>query len=122
MSLCSVVIVDEESNTGDGGGSERNSSWSRIEDGGVGGQVENQFCMVGMSGQDEVSCFSTEESETVDEEERVEEGMLSVSDACEVADSRLGRTRGVAGRGSTRPKPASPCSESCSASISLRMS
>lgn len=123
--MCEVCDGDELDSAGDrGGGNERNSSWRRMDEGGVGGQVENQVCMVGTSDQDEVSCCSTDESETVELlEDRIELGMLSASETCEVADSLFGTTRGAAGSESTRPKPASEDSESRrSGSSSLRMS
>lgn len=69
----------------------------------------------------EPSWSSIDESEII-EEDGTEEGMLSVSEICEVAERRLGMTLGAAGRGSDSPKPASAYSYSCSASISLRMS
>ena len=53
--LPSSAATVESSSAEEGGGSERNSSWSRMDEGGVGGQVENQFCMLGMSGHDELS-------------------------------------------------------------------
>ena len=58
----------------------------------------------------------------MDDDEGTDEGMLSVSEIRDVAERRLGRTLGVAGRGLTRPKPASACSHSSSVSVSLRMS
>lgn len=84
----------------------------------MGGHAENQLCAVGMSGQEQLSCCSTEESEMVE----LEEGMLCEIEICEVADKRFGMTLGAAGSGSPRPKPASAVSASSSASTSLRMS
>lgn len=115
------ATVDEKSSAGERGGRDRNSSWSRIEDGGVGGQAENQVCRDGTCGQEELSCCSTEESETDEEDEWTEEGTLSASETCEVADRRLGMTLGAAGRGSTKPRPASAVSVSVSLSASLSM-
>lgn len=93
------------STAGEGDGSDRNASRSRIEDGGVGGQVEYQFCMVGM---ELPNWFSTDEREWDETElDAMEEGMLSASEIWDVAESRFGTTRGVAGNESVSPNPVS---------------
>lgn len=73
---------DEASSAGEGVGSERNASSSRIEEGGVGGQAEKQCCALGTPGHDVVESrrFSTDDSETVEDEESMEEGTLSASE------------------------------------------
>lgn len=88
----------------------------------MGGQAENQFCLEARAGQEELNCCSSEESERVEDEEWTEEGTLSASEICEVTDRRLGMTRGTAGRGSIKPRPARAISGSASLSVSLSMS
>lgn len=102
-----LCVDGDEASAGEAGGSELNSSWSRIEEGGVGGHAENQLCEVGMSGQEEVSCCSTDESETVEVDDAAELARLSATEIWEVADNLLGMTLGAAGSESTRPSPAS---------------
>lgn len=101
-----------ERRAGDASGRERNSSCRRIEEGGVGGHVENQLCV----------SRSIDEKDAVEADaEGTDQGMLSVSEKSEVADKRLATNLGAGGIVSTRPSPASALTPSISSPTSCRM-